>query len=594
MAESAAGSTGRIFISYRRDETAYPAGWLYDRLANQYGGEQVFKDVDSIELGADFVQVITRAVASCDVLLALIGKQWLTITDENRQRRLDDPDDFVRLEIEAALTRNIRVIPILIDGAKMPRADELPHSLVSLRRRQALELSPSRFEYDTGRLLKVLDTTLAEVRTAQDDAAAISMSAAPQAVQDTAENDVPAAAGTARGVPAGEDPTTPQPVARPLHESTSAHSKARTSDEGRPRKNVGISGRSLTLRRLLMIGVPLATLLAIYLIIQFVLGQPTPPQDSGAQSSATNEFKPSPVALPASEALSDSQLLVARYVDEDWELYRADTRSPRPGARLTNRRGSDTQPVLSPDRRTVIYVHFDENGTASLRVAGAADLNGDRVLFKLPTGCSYLHPPAWNPTDATLLAIGCRENNGPGPTTLRLMRTDGTVVNIVKPPADRPRTGHLAFSADGTRLGFWASSDESANEGRLYTVDVAGGTPEPVFPTQDPAAAHDANLAFSPDGEHIAFTRPQGAQNDIFVAGTDGNDLMPLTSARAVDDSPTWSPDGQWIAFRSAAPTSAWPGKPLRRIWITSSTKDDPRVLWTQDAPEEQRHPTWR
>jgi hypothetical protein len=63
MAESAAGSTGRIFISYRRDETAYPAGWLYDRLANQYGGEQVFKDVDSIELGADFVQVITRAVA---------------------------------------------------------------------------------------------------------------------------------------------------------------------------------------------------------------------------------------------------------------------------------------------------------------------------------------------------------------------------------------------------------------------------------------------------------------------------------------------------------------------------------------------------
>ena len=106
MAESAAGSTGRIFISYRRDETAYPAGWLYDRLANQYnGGGQVFKDVDSIELGDDFVQVITRAVGSCDVLLALIGEQWLTITDEHGRRRLDDPVDFVRLEIEAALTR---------------------------------------------------------------------------------------------------------------------------------------------------------------------------------------------------------------------------------------------------------------------------------------------------------------------------------------------------------------------------------------------------------------------------------------------------------------------------------------------------------
>ena len=146
MAESAAGSTGRIFISYRRDDTAYPAGWLYDRLANQYGGGQVFKDVDSINLGGDFVQAITAAVGSCDVLLALIGSLWLTLTDESGQRRLDDPDDFVRLEIEAALTRNVRVIPILIDGARMPRIDELPDSLVSLGRRQALELNPNRFE----------------------------------------------------------------------------------------------------------------------------------------------------------------------------------------------------------------------------------------------------------------------------------------------------------------------------------------------------------------------------------------------------------------------------------------------------------------
>lgn len=97
MAQPGAGSTGRIFLSYRRDETAYPAGWLYDRLTSQYGGGQVFKDVDSIELGDDFVQVITRAVGTCDVLLALIGEQWLTITDEHGRRRLDDPDDFVRL-----------------------------------------------------------------------------------------------------------------------------------------------------------------------------------------------------------------------------------------------------------------------------------------------------------------------------------------------------------------------------------------------------------------------------------------------------------------------------------------------------------------
>jgi hypothetical protein len=173
MAASPPAASGRIFISYRREETAYPAGWLFDRLADRFGGAQVFKDVDSIQLGDDFVEVITRAVGSCDVLLALIGDEWLTITDAHGRRRLDDPDDFVRLEIEAALTRNVRVIPILVDGARMPRADELPDSLARLVRRQALELSPARFDFDTGRLLKVLDRTLAEVRTAQDDAASM-------------------------------------------------------------------------------------------------------------------------------------------------------------------------------------------------------------------------------------------------------------------------------------------------------------------------------------------------------------------------------------------------------------------------------------
>jgi len=176
MAESPA-ATGRVFMSYRREETAYAAGWLFDRLVEHLGAGQVFKDVDSIELGDDFVDAIATAVGSCDVLLALIGDQWLTITDEHGSRRLDDPSDFVQLEIEAALTRGVRVIPILVEGARMPRADELPPSLGGLVRRQALELSPSRFEFDTSRLLRVLDKTLAELRTGQ--AVADSTSAPP-------------------------------------------------------------------------------------------------------------------------------------------------------------------------------------------------------------------------------------------------------------------------------------------------------------------------------------------------------------------------------------------------------------------------------
>ncbi|HLM22174.1 MAG TPA: toll/interleukin-1 receptor domain-containing protein [Propionibacteriaceae bacterium] len=157
MADST--SPGRIFVSYRREETAYAAHWLFDRLAEQYGAGQIFKDVDPIELGDDFVEVITAAVGSCDVLLALIGDRWLTVTDENGRRRLDDPNDLVRLEIEAALRRNVIIIPILVEGASMPRADELPASMAGLARRQALELNPGGPEDGTSRLLRILAST---------------------------------------------------------------------------------------------------------------------------------------------------------------------------------------------------------------------------------------------------------------------------------------------------------------------------------------------------------------------------------------------------------------------------------------------------
>jgi hypothetical protein len=104
----------------------------------------------------------TNAVGTCDALLALIGPRWLTVTDEAGKRRLDKPDDFVRLEVEAALARKVRVIPILVGNATMPRAEQVPASLAKLVRHQALHLSPNRFESDLDRLLPVLDRTLAE------------------------------------------------------------------------------------------------------------------------------------------------------------------------------------------------------------------------------------------------------------------------------------------------------------------------------------------------------------------------------------------------------------------------------------------------
>ncbi|HEY3339327.1 MAG TPA: glycerophosphodiester phosphodiesterase family protein [Propionicimonas sp.] len=154
----ATANQGRIFISYRRQETSWPARQLYEVLVGRFGAESVFKDVDDIDPGDDFVERITEAVASCDVLLALIGNQWLTMTDVEGRRRLDNPEDFVRLELTAALSRGVRVVPILVDGAAMPRAEQLPPDLVALTRRQAVEISAVGF--NTDRLLVTLAATL--------------------------------------------------------------------------------------------------------------------------------------------------------------------------------------------------------------------------------------------------------------------------------------------------------------------------------------------------------------------------------------------------------------------------------------------------
>ena len=134
-------------------------------LVETFRPEQVFKDVDNIEPGEDFVERITTAVGSCDVLLVLIGERWLTITDESGQRRLDNPEDYVRLEIETALNRKIRVIPILVDNAQMPHASELPPALASLVRRNAVEINPSTF--DTKRLIATVRKVLAEPKVSE-------------------------------------------------------------------------------------------------------------------------------------------------------------------------------------------------------------------------------------------------------------------------------------------------------------------------------------------------------------------------------------------------------------------------------------------
>jgi parallel beta-helix repeat protein len=151
---------GGIFISYRREETAGQAGRLYDRLSDRFGTDRVFMDVDSIAIGVDFTRAVIEAVSGCEILLALIGREWSAMTDSTGQRRIDDPDDFVRIEIEAALQRDIRVVPVLVEGAALPHAGDLPPGLRPLVRRQALVLSHAGFRSEVSRLVAAVEEVL--------------------------------------------------------------------------------------------------------------------------------------------------------------------------------------------------------------------------------------------------------------------------------------------------------------------------------------------------------------------------------------------------------------------------------------------------
>jgi cold shock CspA family protein len=148
-----------IFICYRREDTAGYAGRLYDALRQRLGlGEdRLFMDVDSIEPGMDFVDSINDAIGSSVVVLVLIGRQWMTATDRQGRPRLNNPNDYVRLEIETALQHGTRVIPVLVEDASMPYAEDLPNGIAGLTRRNALELSHARFRRDIEELTDLIE-----------------------------------------------------------------------------------------------------------------------------------------------------------------------------------------------------------------------------------------------------------------------------------------------------------------------------------------------------------------------------------------------------------------------------------------------------
>ncbi len=150
-----------IFISYRRQDSQSAAGRLADHLREHMHGVPIFRDVETIEPGINFVEAINRALQSCGILLAIIGPRWVSLPNATGQRRLDDPDDYTRQEISTALQRgDVRVIPVLVEGAQMPDKGDLPDELKIFASLNAIELTDKRWKFDISQLVETLNKAL--------------------------------------------------------------------------------------------------------------------------------------------------------------------------------------------------------------------------------------------------------------------------------------------------------------------------------------------------------------------------------------------------------------------------------------------------
>jgi Tol biopolymer transport system component len=289
-------------------------------------------------------------------------------------------------------------------------------------------------------------------------------------------------------------------------------------------------------------------------------------------------------------------MIVAMNVGGNWDLYLGDESHDAPQRRLIKSSAADNGPMLSADRRTVIYMHDTDvtDNRRTLRVAGAADGKGDRELFSsVPGVCNAkMYRPALSPTDPGLLAVPC--TNKKRHWGLYLIRTDGRVVREIEQPGkavDDP-----TFSPDGKELAFWSGGHPDG--GNLYITRV--DKPSPPRPlTKSQLAGQDGDPMFSPSGDSIVFRRrtadgTTGGNADIYVIRADGKGgARRLTNDPATERDPSYSPSGKRIAFQSNKWTPFWPNAKVTRVWIMNKDGTNQRLLWTQQAVDRQATPAW-
>jgi hypothetical protein len=556
----------RIFISYRRADSITITGRIYDRVAAAFGETNVFKDVDNIPLGADFRRVLEREVGRCDILLVIIGRAWATLTDEDGQPRLNDRNDFVRIEIETGLERpDVVVVPVLVGGASMPPAEILPESLRELVfRNAAIVRDDPDFNRDIARLITSL-RELDDARRAEAETA----SRPPAAKTEQRREPVPATKPS-RGEPDAAASEAVSPAVETRHAAPAAQPPG------------GQAGRSR-----LIVGT--AAAVAVVLAVGIGLASTFTPSRADLLLTETSNFLTATGILAdatATRASESARTAAALALSPDIQTGTAaaavlgDLQSTRIIADATRTRASErtrTAAALFPP--VTGTPRADENPGPTLAPLPLDVTAPPTAVFIAPT-----QTPTAKPTDAPAQGVpptadpAAAQGEGPSGSIafaayqldadgvaghdvflLDAARPNSPPVNVSGSGFTIDRIAQMAFSPDGTRLA-WVEEDLDGftPTGRRLVMRTRGESAPRVLYTlpADVFLPIDA-LAWHPDSRAIVFNAVDegtGAPLPGFVfLNTDTVEHTLIGADEPfTTENPSFSPDGARLAYECA------------------------------------------
>jgi len=546
VSQPAPQTTG-IFISYRRRDTAYPAGWLYERLITKFGRAHVFKDVDSIRPGEDFVEVIRNAVLSCHTMLVLIGPDWRGVARDTSPEEAGAPPDFLRLEVETALANRLQVIPILIEDAPMPKEDDLPSSIAALSRRNAITLDPNHFDTSFNKLLPILERARREAeQRAQEQARAEAERIAKEreAARLRAQAEQRAASRSARsGEPAGVADG-PSPPAQRLFRRF-------------------VSSRTATVSAVVV--VVLAVAVPVWLISR----------PSGASPPASPPAAVTPATATSANELGGMANLIAAAQKEgalnvialppDWANYAAilKTFTDKYGIKINSANPDGS----SQDEINAVKQLGTQDRAPDVLDIGQTFADGNDALFapyKVATWDSIPYEDkapdgAWSGDYGGYIAIGCNAKIVPNCPT--------TFADLLKPEYK----GQVALNGDPTQAasafaGVWAAA--LANGGSLDDIG-------PGIAFWGNVAKVGNLLKVDPNSATI-----ESGQTPIVIDW----DFLNVTQATRVQSSFKWKvtlpPDGPFAQYYAQAINKNAPHPAAARLWQEFLFSDEGQNLW--------------